>query len=56
MFVSLELLAPKTEPQLLVPSEAVITTGERTVVIVANADGTFAPSMSAQARSRTAAR
>jgi len=43
MFVSLELLAPKTEAQLLVPSEAVITTGERTVVIVANTDGTFAP-------------
>jgi len=43
MFVSLELLAPKTEGQLLVPSEAVITTGERTVVIVANEDGTFAP-------------
>jgi Cu(I)/Ag(I) efflux system membrane fusion protein len=43
MFVSLELLAPKAEAQLLIPSEAVITTGERTVVIVANADGTFAP-------------
>jgi len=41
MFVSLELLAPKAEAQLLVPSEAVITTGERSVVIVANADGTF---------------
>ena len=41
MFVSLELSAPAAEPQLLVPSEAVITTGERSVVIVANADGTF---------------
>jgi membrane fusion protein, copper/silver efflux system len=41
MFVSLELSAPQAEPQLLVPSEAVITTGERSVVIVANADGTF---------------
>lgn len=41
MFVSLEMLAPATESQLLVPSEAVITTGERTVVIVANTDGTF---------------
>jgi Cu(I)/Ag(I) efflux system membrane fusion protein len=42
MFVTLELLAPMTGPQLLVPSEAVITTGERSVVIVANTDGTFA--------------
>jgi len=41
MFVSLDLMAPMAEPQLQVPSEAVITTGERSVVIVANPDGTF---------------
>jgi Cu(I)/Ag(I) efflux system membrane fusion protein len=41
MFVSLELVAPATESQLSVPSEAVITTGQRTVVVVAKADGTF---------------
>ena len=41
MFVSLELSAPGADAQLLVPSEAVITTGERSVVIVANTDGTF---------------
>jgi Cu(I)/Ag(I) efflux system membrane fusion protein len=41
MFVSLDLMAPQAEAQLVVPSEAVITTGERSVVIVANPDGTF---------------
>jgi len=41
MFVALELRAPAAEPQLLVPSEAVIKTGERSVVIVANDDQTF---------------
>jgi Cu(I)/Ag(I) efflux system membrane fusion protein len=35
MYVSLDFTGPSGEPQLLVPSEAVITTGERSVVIVA---------------------
>jgi len=35
MFVSLSFAAQETEPQLVVPSEAVIVTGERSVVIVA---------------------
>ena len=35
MFVSLGFAARETEPQLVVPSEAVIVTGERSVVIVA---------------------
>jgi Cu(I)/Ag(I) efflux system membrane fusion protein len=35
MFVSLRLAARETEPQLVVPSEAVIVTGERSIVIVA---------------------
>ncbi len=42
MFVSLEFIGPQAQPQLLVPSEAVITTGERTVVIVAPQAGGFA--------------
>jgi Cu(I)/Ag(I) efflux system membrane fusion protein len=41
MFVSLEFIGSQTEPQLLVPSEAVITTGERAVVIVARPGGGF---------------
>jgi Cu(I)/Ag(I) efflux system membrane fusion protein len=41
MFVSLDIAAPAMGEQLLVPSEAVITTGERNVAIVANADGSF---------------
>lgn len=41
MFVSLEVAAPASEPQLLVPSEAVIMTGERTAVIVAHEGGGF---------------
>ena len=41
MFVSLDFAGPAGEPQLLVPSEAVITTGERSVVIVAREDGGF---------------
>jgi len=40
MFVSIELTKPSDEPRLVVPSEAVITTGERSVVIVAT-DGGF---------------
>jgi Cu(I)/Ag(I) efflux system membrane fusion protein len=40
MFVSLDVAAPAAEAQLVVPSEAVITTGTRSVVITANG-GTF---------------
>jgi membrane fusion protein, copper/silver efflux system len=41
MFVSLELTAAARESQLVVPSEAVIVTGERSAVIVASEDGGF---------------
>ena len=41
MFVSIALAAPGGEPQLAVPSEAVITTGARTVVVVVNGDGSY---------------
>lgn len=41
MFVSLEFVGMPGEPQLAVPSEAVITTGERNVVIVARNEGGF---------------
>jgi Cu(I)/Ag(I) efflux system membrane fusion protein len=41
MFVSLEFTAPATPPQLVVPSEAVIMTGARNVVIVARERGGF---------------
>ena len=41
MFVSLDLVAPESDAQLMVPSEAVITTGTRSVVITANDDGAF---------------
>ncbi len=41
MFVSLDLQAPTGDPQLTIPSEAVIMTGERSVVIVARSDGGF---------------
>ena len=41
MFVSLEFIGPPPQPQLVVPSEAVITTGERAVVIVARQGGGF---------------
>ncbi|MGH8864865.1 MAG: efflux RND transporter periplasmic adaptor subunit, partial [Burkholderiales bacterium] len=41
MYVSLDFAGPPGEPQLLVPSEAVIITGERSVVIVASEDGGF---------------
>jgi Cu(I)/Ag(I) efflux system membrane fusion protein len=40
MFASLDFVSPASAPQLLVPSEAVIMTGERSVVIVAR-DGGF---------------
>ena len=41
MFVSLEFTGRAGEPQLVVPSEAVIVTGERSVVIVARGGGAF---------------
>lgn len=41
MYASLAFAGPEDEPQLLVPSEAVIMTGERSVVIVAREDGGF---------------
>ena len=41
MFVSLEFVGPAVEPQLVVPSEAVIMTGERKVVVVAHEQGGF---------------
>ena len=41
MYVSLDFTGPAGEPQLVVPSEAVIATGERTVVIVAREGGGF---------------
>jgi membrane fusion protein, copper/silver efflux system len=41
MFVSLKFSGAAAEPRLVVPSEAVITTGERSVVVVARDDGAF---------------
>jgi membrane fusion protein, copper/silver efflux system len=41
MFVSLTFTTPTDELQLVVPSEAVIVTGERSVVIVVRDDGGF---------------
>jgi Cu(I)/Ag(I) efflux system membrane fusion protein len=41
MFVSLEFAMPAMAPQLVVPSEAVIVTGERSVVVVAREGGGF---------------
>jgi Cu(I)/Ag(I) efflux system membrane fusion protein len=41
MWVALDFTAPASEPQLVVPREAVIVTGERTVVIVAGEKGSF---------------
>jgi Cu(I)/Ag(I) efflux system membrane fusion protein len=41
MWVALDFTAPASEPQLVVPSEAVIMTGERSVVIVAGEKGSF---------------
>jgi Cu(I)/Ag(I) efflux system membrane fusion protein len=41
MYVTLELAAPAGEPQLVVPSEALIRTGTRNVVIVAREDKGF---------------
>ena len=41
MWVALDFSAPAAAPQLVVPSEAVIVTGERSVVIVAVQGGSF---------------
>lgn len=41
MFASLNLTGSESTPQLVVPSEAVIVTGERSIVIVARDDGAF---------------
>jgi Cu(I)/Ag(I) efflux system membrane fusion protein len=41
MFVTLDLLGPPSQAQLVVPSEAIITTGQRKVVILAHDDGSF---------------
>jgi Cu(I)/Ag(I) efflux system membrane fusion protein len=41
MFVTLDFTGQASEPQLVVPSEALIATGERTVVIAAREDGGF---------------
>jgi Cu(I)/Ag(I) efflux system membrane fusion protein len=41
MYVTLDVEGPAGEPQLVVPTEAVIATGERNVVIVALAGGGF---------------
>lgn len=43
MFVEMALSAPPQEKALLIPSEALIRTGLRTLVMVAEADGTFRP-------------
>jgi Cu(I)/Ag(I) efflux system membrane fusion protein len=37
----LQFSAPNREPQLMVPTEAVIQTGERSIVVVVNKDGSF---------------
>ena len=41
MYVTLDFTSAQGEPQLFVPTEAVIATGERKVVIVARNDGSF---------------
>lgn len=41
MWVALDFTAPAGVPQLLVPSEAVIVTGQRSVVIVTDGKGSF---------------
>ena len=41
MYVTLDFTSSQTEPQLVVPSEAVIATGERKVVVVAREHGAF---------------
>jgi Cu(I)/Ag(I) efflux system membrane fusion protein len=41
MFVALDFTSPASERELVVPSEALITTGERTVIVVAREGGGF---------------
>jgi Cu(I)/Ag(I) efflux system membrane fusion protein len=41
MYLTLDLTNPAGEPQLVVPSEAIISTGERNVVIAAREGGGF---------------
>lgn len=43
MFVTVKIVSANAEEVLLVPTEAVIQTGKRTLVIVAEGSGTFAP-------------
>ena len=43
MFVTVNFAAPANRPAMLVPSEAVIATGKRTVVMVAEGGGKFRP-------------
>ena len=43
MFVTVKFVTPAQAPALVVPSEAVIATGERSVVIVAEGEGKFHP-------------
>ncbi len=43
MFVEMALSGPPQEKALLIPSEALIRTGRRTLVMVAEADGSFRP-------------
>ena len=43
MFATVNFISPGRRETLLVPTEAVIQTGTRTVVIVAQSDGRFAP-------------
>jgi Cu(I)/Ag(I) efflux system membrane fusion protein len=43
MFVALDFRPEASRPALLVPSEAVIRTGERSVVVLADGDGKFRP-------------
>lgn len=57
MFVSLDFVGSPGEPQLVVPSEAIIVTGERSVVIVVRDDGGFdvaAVTRGAEAEGKTA--
>ena len=43
MLVNVALVAPRTQDAVVVPQEAVIATGKRSVVIVREADGRFRP-------------
>ena len=43
MFVQMQFMDPRAEKSLLIPTEAVIQTGKRTVVMVAEEGGRFRP-------------